>query len=78
MDIKQWKTDAISEQIKIIKVKQSVFFTFFFSLLESDSNVHFLKKRFSSSRPKISKYINKERREDMKIKCVLRGKSSFT
>lgn len=77
MDIKQWKTDAISEQIKIIKVKQSVFFTFF-SLLESGSNVHFLKKRFSSSRPKISKYINKERREDMKIKCVLRGKSSIT
>lgn len=29
-DIKQWTTDGISEKQKIIEVKQSVFFTFFF------------------------------------------------
>ena len=39
-DIKQWTTDGISEKKKIIEVKQSVFFTFFFFLLESDSNAH--------------------------------------
>ena len=61
-DIKQWTTDGISEKIKIIEVKQSVFSTYFFCfcffLLESDSNVHLKKKkkkrRFSSSRPKIN------------------------
>ena len=29
-DIKQWTVDGVSEKIKIIEVKQSVFFTYFF------------------------------------------------
>lgn len=85
-DIKQWTTDGISEKIKIIEVKQSVFFTFFFFSFWSLIAMSILKKKkvfIQQAKNKQwkmvkNKYINKERREDMRIKLVLRGKSSIT